>query len=103
MKITVPDEHAMVLLAISHAIDEAQRKHPQRYVDAHHALGVMVEEQKEFTDEVCAQRLNKRRLEKEAFDIAAVAARTVMEVCVDPRLSEALAKLAATRRKRGGR
>jgi hypothetical protein len=103
MKITVPDEHALVLLAISHAIDEARRKHPQRYVDAHHAMGVMLEEWDEFKGEVERKKLNKRRLETEALDIAAVAARTVMEVCVDPRFSKARVKLAARRQKRGAR
>lgn len=98
MKINVPDEHALLLLCISDAMDHARQKHPQGYVDAHHALGVMTEEFDEFKAVVAMRRLNKRRLEAEALDIAAVAARTVLDLCVDPRFKTVFDNLEAERK-----
>jgi hypothetical protein len=74
MKIDIPDEHALVLLCISQALDGARRAHPQPFPTAHHALDVMQEKVDAFKAVIARRRLNRRRLEAEALDLAAVAA-----------------------------
>jgi hypothetical protein len=63
MKIDIPDEHALVLLCISQALDGARRAHPQPFPTAHHALDVMQEKVDAFKAVIA-----------EALDLAALAA-----------------------------
>lgn len=62
------------------AVAEARAAHPQPYVDAHHALGILLEEFHELQIEVFKRRPRPAALQEELLQIAAVCLRTIEDV-----------------------
>lgn len=67
------------------ALAEARAKHPQPFVDAHHALGILLEEFHELQIEVFKRRPRAAALQEELLQIAAVCLRTIEDVTFKPK------------------
>ena len=78
--VKLPADQAVLVTCLLHDLQVARAKHPQPYVDAHHALGVLLEEVRKIETEVFKRRCNTERLQRELLDTAVVCLRAIEDV-----------------------
>ncbi|KAF0176469.1 MAG: hypothetical protein FD161_3008 [Limisphaerales bacterium] len=69
------------------AVAEARARHPQPYVDMHHAMGVLDEEVHELRMETYKRSPRAAALQEELLQIAAVCLRAIEDVTFKPKCS----------------
>ena len=78
--VKLPADQAVLVTCLLHDLRVARAKHPQPYVDAHHALGVLLEEVRKIETEVFKRRVNTEHLQRELLDTAVVCLRAIEDL-----------------------